>query len=1377
MEELLINQTTSLCNGNVRCNGYEAASSMTSNNEPREAPVSNTLVFYVNGKEVSDKDVDPQWTLLWYLRNKLQLTGTKLGCAEGGCGACTVMISKFDRAANKIIHMAVNACLTPVCAMHGLAVTTVEGIGSTRTKLHPVQERIAKAHGSQCGFCTPGIVMSMYALLRSIPKPTMENLEVAFQGNLCRCTGYRPIIEGFKTFTEEWEQSQLMANVRDNDKNDTRVCSLGDACCKRAFTSEPTEVFNSKEFCPYDPTQEPIFPPKLKIESRLDEQFLIVKGTNVTWYRPTILKTLLALKDQFPNAKIVIGNTEIGVEVKFKHLVYPVLIQPMQIREMREIVETQSALKVGASVTLVELEEALKHQIKIKPDYSTRIFVEIINMLHWFAGKQIRNVAAVGGNIMTGSPISDLNPIFMAAGIKLNLSSLTHGNRTILMDHTFFVGYRRNVVLPEEVLVSIDIPLTKQNQYFIAYKQAKRRDDDIAIVNMALNVYFVPDSSTIQEAHLAFGGMAPTTILARRTCQKMIGRKWNKSILEEVYDSLIEELPLEDNAPGGMIKYRLSLTLSLFFKGFVHISKQLSQYTSDVEFLPKELESASDCFHYKAPKSSQYYQVVPKGQESHNLLGRPIVHTSAFKQVTGEALYCDDMPKFTGELYLALVLSTRAHAKILRVDPTKALSMEGVVSFFSAKDIAEDRRWIGPVFHDEEIFVSEKVTSNGQIIGAIVAIDQSIAQAAARMVKVEYENIEPIIISLEDAIKYKSFFPNCPKRIIKGNAEKAFAEADHVLEGEVRIGGQEHFYLETHAAIAVPRDGDELEVFCSTQHPTEIQKLIAHVLNIHINRVNVRVKRLGGGFGGKESRPVLLAIPVAFAAHKLQKPVRCMLDRDEDMMVSGTRHPFLFRYKVGFNNNGLIKVVAVHIYSNAGYSHDLSIAVLERAMFHFENAYKIPVSEVYGYACKTNLPSNTAFRGFGGPQGMFVAENIIRQIANYLQKDVVKLSKLNLYKEGDVTHYNQQLLNCTLDRCWNECLASSCYNERLAEVQRYNKENRFKKRGIAIVPTKFGIAFTVLFLNQGGALVHIYTDGSVLISHGGVEMGQGLHTKMIQVASKVLKVSPDKIHIVETATDKVPNTSATAASAGSDLNGMAIMNACKEIMKRLQSIIDSNPDSTWEDWIKTAYLQRISLSATGFYQTPNIGYSFETNAGAPFNYFTYGVACTEVEIDCLTGDHEVLRTDIVMDLGESLNPAIDIGQVEGAFIQGYGLFTIEEMIYSPTGVLFSRGPGAYKLPGFTDIPKEFNVSLLKGVSNPRAVYSSKAVGEPPLFLASSVFFAIKEAIQAARKDMNIHDYFRLDAPATSAHIRNACIDNLTMKIKEPDLKKQWNMVP
>lgn len=1340
--------------------------------------LSHTLVFYVNGVEVKESSVEPEWTLLYYLRNKLGLCGTKLGCAEGGCGACTVMISRFDRVTKKPIHYAANACLTPICAVHGLAVTTVEGIGSTKTKLHPVQERIAKAHGSQCGFCTPGIVMSMYALLRTMPKPHIGDLEVAFQGNLCRCTGYRAIIEGYKTFTEEWEKVQRLPQQNGNDQG--TVCAMGDNCCKRVFTSEPNELFDTKAFRPFDPTQEPIFPPKLQISPKHDEEYLIMKGKNITWYRPIDLNEILTLKKNFPNAKIIVGNTEVGVEMKFRNILYPVLINPTKVKEMCETIETEGYLQVGASVSLIEMEVKLREQIKNKSEFQTRIFTGIVDMLHWFAGKQIRNVAAVGGNIMTGSPISDLNPVFMAAGIKLNLCSLNNGYRSVPMDHNFFTSYRRNIVAPDEILVSISIPYSLENQFFVAYKQAKRRDDDIAIVNIALNVFIGSDIS-VKEAHIAFGGLAPTTVLARKTCKKIIGRKWNLKILEMVYDSLNEEFPLSGDAPGGMILYRRSLTLSLFFKSFIFVLKLLSQNplfnNKELEKelkIPKEWDSVTEGFHYKMPCSSQYFQVAPEDQRSTDLIGRPVVHLSALKQATGEALYCDDVPKINGELYLAFVLSTQAHANILKIDSSKALEMEGVVAFFNNKDAPNNKT--GPIFHDEEVFLSKRVTSQGQVIGVIVAVDQLIAQRAAKSVKVEYEVLTPIV-SIEDAVLKKSFFPGFPIRMIRGNADKAFAEADHIVTGEARMGGQEHFYLETNACIAIPKEEDEIELICSTQHPAEIQKAVAELMHLSMNKVIVRAKRLGGGFGGKESRAAVVALPVSLAAYKLRKPVRCMLDRDEDMMMSGTRHPFLNKYKVAFNKDGKIQALEIEIYANGGYSMDLSRGVVERAMFHCENAYNIPNTKIIGYICKTNLPSNTAFRGFGGPQGMFAAENIIRDIADFLGRDPVQIAEINLYKEGDVTPYNQTLSYCTLERCWQQCLNKSNFTKRQEEIRRYNKEHRFKKRGIAILPTKFGIAFTVLFLNQGGSLVHVYHDGSVMIAHGGVEMGQGLHTKMIQVASRIFKVNPTKIHIPDTATDKVPNSSPTAASASSDLYGMAVLKACTEIMNRIQPIIDKDPEGTWEKWIKEAYLQRIGLSATGFYKTSDVGYCFETNSGVAFDYFTYGVSCSEVEIDCLTGDHQLLRTDIVMDLGESLNPAIDIGQVEGGFIQGYGLYTMEEMIYSPTGTLMSRGPGAYKIPGFADIPQEFNVSLLKGAPNPRAVYSSKAVGEPPLFLACSAFFAIKEAIKAAREDMNIKKILKLEAPATAARIRMACVDELTLKVGEGDGKPAWNLVP
>ncbi|XP_051157348.1 xanthine dehydrogenase-like [Leptopilina boulardi] len=1345
-------------------------------NGKKSEKISNNLVFYVNGVEVRENQAQPEWTLLYYLRNKLGLVGTKLGCAEGGCGACTIMISKYDRERKKIINFSANACLMPLCAIHGLSVTTVEGIGSTRTKLHPVQERIAKAHGSQCGFCTPGMVMSMYSLLRSNSNPKMENLKSALDGNLCRCTGYRPILEGFKTFTDEWKES--LSLIKNGTSNDS-VCPMGENCCKRAFTSEPNELFDSNAFRPYDPTQEPIFPPKLMISSVFDEEYLIIKGKNVTWYRPNNLQNLLILKNRFPNSKIVVGNTEIGVEVKYKNCHYPIFIQPSRIKEMNEIIECKE-LHIGASITLSDLEDLLKHQIKINEESKTKIFKSIINMLHRFAGLQIRNVASIGGNIITSSPISDLNPLFIAAGVKLKVASLRLGFRTISMDHLFMTGYRTNLVEPDEVLVSIAIPFSHSNQYFVAYKQSRRRDDDIAIVNMALNLFFTPSKekevAIVQNANLVFGGMGPTTIVAKKTSESLIGEKWNRGILDKTYNNLLKEFSLSDDAPGGMVSYRKSLALSLFFKAFTFVENQLESIQRQTS-LKQEL--AFEEFVFKDPTSSQYFQVVPNNQSSWDLIGKPVVHSSAMKQATGEALYCDDVQQFRDEVHLAFVLSTKAHANILKIDPSDALALNGVIAFFDASDInssetEEDRNIYELIARDEPIFARKTVFCQGRPIGAIVAIDQLTAQKAAAIVKVEYETLSPII-TIEDAITHKSFF-SPPTIMISGKPVEAFEKADHVLMGEIRIGGQEHFYLETQATVAIPRDGDQLEVFCSTQNPSEVQKLIARLLGLPSNKITIRVPRIGGGFGGKDTRASMVALPVAYVAYKLQKPVRCMLDRSEDMMMTGNRHPFLHKYKIGFDNSGLIKVVEVEMYLNAGCTLDVSGAVLERGMFHFENSYKIPSSKITGYLCKTNLPSNVAFRGFGGPQSMFLAENMIRDVAEFLRRDEMDLIEMNFYKEGDVTHYNQRLDYCTLERCWQECLRSSDFRRRQHEIAEFNKSNRYRKRGISVVSSKHGIAFSEQFLNQGGALVNVYLDGSVLITHGGVEMGQGLHTKMIQVASRVLQLDSEKISIGETSTDKIPNTTTTGSSISSDMYGMAVLEACEEIMRRIKPVIDDNPTASWEKWISEAYLRRIQLSATGFHKTPDVGYCRETNSGMLYHYFTYGVACSEVKIDCLTGDHQVLRTDIVMDLGESLNPAIDIGQVEGAFLQGYGLFTLEEIVYSREGSLLSRGPGTYKIPGFSDIPQQFNVSLLKGAPNPRTIYSSKAVGEPPLFLASSVFFAIKEAIKSARNDSNIVARFQFDSPATAEKIRMACEDQFTSRIKS-DGKKAWNVVP
>uniref|UniRef100_A0A673BTV6 Xanthine dehydrogenase n=1 Tax=Sphaeramia orbicularis TaxID=375764 RepID=A0A673BTV6_9TELE len=1206
-----------------------------------------------------------------------------MGCAEGGCGACTVMLSRLKGDH----HYSVNACLAPLCSLHLVAVTTVEGIGSVAQTLHPVQERIAKAHGSQCGFCTPGIVMSMYALLRNKATPTMDDLDDAFQGNLCRCTGYRPILEGYRTFTK-------VGTPRNTQET-----------CRTHRKPEATPLFDAKDFVPFDPTQEVIFPPELMVKTDRS-QSLCFHGDRTVWLQPNSLEELLSLKWKHPEARVVVGNTEVGIIF-------------------------------GASCSLSLMEAELRRAVDSLPLHQTQVFLAVLEQLRWFAGRQIRNVAVSSETEQSMGSGLGLG-LALGLGVWVRVSpGIRDGSRLVQMDSRFFTGYRRTALRPQEVLVSLEIPYSKKTQFMSAFKQSPRREDDISIVTAAMSVTFSPDTSLVEELKLSYGGMAPTTVLAERTAKELIGRPWGEELLQAACSSLAEEMTLDPSAPGGMVTYRRTLTLSLFYKFYLTVLLKLRDQVW--------------IYHQETPSSVQVYQEVPQGQHLDDVVGRPIMHLSALKQATGEAVYCDDIPLYENELYLALVTSTKAHAHILSIDTSLAVSMPGVVCCLFSEDVPGSNS-TGPIVYDESVLADGQVTCVGHIIGAVVADTQSHAQRAAKAVKIQYEELPTVV-----TIQVTSHTPRVTSHTPKVTSHTPKVTSHTTASGDMHMGGQEHFYLETNVTLAVPKEDGEMELFVSTQSASKTQSLVAKALGVASNRILVRVKRMGGGFGGKESRTTILSTVVAM------RPVRCMLDRDEDMLVTGGRHPFYAKYKVGFLDNGQVVALDVSYYSNTGNSMDLSLSVMERALFHMENSYSVANIRGRGFLCRTNLPSNTAFRGFGGPQGMIVAESWVTDVAQRLGRPAEevrghRIRRLNLYKEGDRTPYNQVLDQFTLDRCWDECLRRSDYKQRRAAAHLYNRQNRWTKRGLAVVPTKFGISFTAVFLNQAGALVHIYTDGSVLVTHGGTEMGQGLHTKMVQVASRVLGVPISKIHISETSTNTVPNTSPTAASASSDLNGAAVHNACQVLVERLQPYRSANPKGCWEDWVKAAYFDRVNLSANGFYRTPDLGYDFNSNCGRVFDYYSYGVACSEVEVDCLTGAHKNLRTTVVMDVGHSLNPAIDIGQVEGAFMQGLGLFTLEELHYSPKGVLLTRGPGSYKIPAFGDIPSHLTVSLLRDAPNAKAIFNSKAVGEPPLFLASSVFFAIKDAVSAARSEVGLSGPFRLDSPASAERIRNACTD-------------------
>ncbi len=735
-----------------------------------------------------------------------------------------------------------------------------------------------------------------------------------------------------------------------------------------------------------------------------------------------------------------------------------------------------------------------------------------------------------------------------------------------------------------------------------------------------------------------------------------------------------------------------------------------------------------------------------------------LYHDSAHKHVSGESVYINDMDGGARMLYGHVLYSPYAAARIISIDGSQAQSMAGVYAVMTARDIPGANQ-MGPVVHDEPCLAAEKVDFIGQAVVLVAAETAMLAKAAAEKVVVQYEEL-PAIVTLEEAME-KGNALGTPRIINRGDVDNALDQSPHQLKGTLSTGAQEHWYLETQSCICVPGEDEEMNVFSSTQHPSETQAIVAEVLGIARNAVTVETRRMGGAFGGKETQANHVAAWAALLAWRTRRPVKIHLFRDDDQIMTGKRHPFHAFYDIGFDDQGKILAWKVFLHSNAGATTDLSMAIMERAVFHATNAYYIPHVKVEGKVWKTNLPSNTAFRGFGGPQGMAVIENALDRVARYLKKDAADIRYLNFYgvEDRNITHYGQVVENNRLFNLFEQLVASSEYFQRRGLINDFNRNNEFVKRGIALTPVKFGISFTTSFLNQAGALINIYQDGTVLVNHGGTEMGQGLHVKMVQVVAQSLGISPGRIKVSPTNTSKVPNTSATAASSGSDLNGMAIKNAAEKLRNRLAPLAvkqlmaqkkdacyndaeivfyndhvfpESDPANRlpFQDLIIQAYYAQVSLSATGFYKTPEIYFDKARGRGKPFHYFAFGMAVAEVEVDILTGHYKNIRTDILHDAGRSLNKNVDLGQVEGGFIQGVGWCTTEVIKWTEKGVMLNHSPDTYKIPSVQDVPPDFRVALLEGAPNPNTIRQSKAVGEPPFMLSLSVWLAIKDALSS-----------------------------------------------
>tara|TARA_R110000764_G_scaffold162718_4_gene250030 strand:+ start:1529 stop:3883 length:2355 start_codon:yes stop_codon:yes gene_type:complete len=752
------------------------------------------------------------------------------------------------------------------------------------------------------------------------------------------------------------------------------------------------------------------------------------------------------------------------------------------------------------------------------------------------------------------------------------------------------------------------------------------------------------------------------------------------------------------------------------------------------------------------------------------IAGQSALHDSAWLHVRGQARYIDDLLEPEGLLHAAVGHSEQAHARILSMDLSAVRAYPGVVAVITLADVPGHTD-IGPVFPGDPVLASELVEHIGQPIFAVAATSHTAARKAARLAKVEYEPLHAVL-STQEALD-KSFFVRPSHTQQRGDPDQALAAAPHRLKGEINVGGQEHFYLESQVAMVEPQEDGGMFVHTSSQHPSEVQKLVAEVLGLPIHAVQAEVRRMGGGFGGKETQAAALGCVAALLAHVTGKPVKYRLSRPDDMVQTGKRHDFFNTYDIGFDDQGLIQGAEIMVAGRCGFSPDLSNAIVERAMFHSDNGYFLDQARVTGHCCKTHTVSNTAFRGFGGPQGMMVIEQAVDDIARHLQLDPLDVRKRNLYRPGrDTTHYGQVIEQHILPELVAQLEASSDYRARREEITAFNKQNLILKRGLALTPVKFGISFTAKHLNQAGALVLIYTDGSLHVNHGGTEMGQGLYIKIAQVVAAAFQVDVDKVKVSATRTDKVPNTSPTAASSGSDLNGMAALDACEKIKVGLvafaaeqygckpeqvrfenNQVVAGEERLDWAEFVQKAYMHRVSLSSSGFYATPRIHYDFATGRGHPFLYYANGAACSEVVLDTLTGEYRVLRTDILHDVGQSLNPDIDIGQIEGGFVQGMGWLTTEELVYNDKGRLMTTGPATYKIPAVSDTPPDLRVNLLAASPNREAtVFRSKAVGEPPLMLGIAVWSAMRDAVAS------LTDYRYsppLDTPATPERMLNA----------------------
>lgn len=1355
----------------------------------RLSTYSNELKFWLNGREIIIQNPPPDTLLVNYIHES-GLTGTKVGCEQGGCGACTVMVTR--KVSDGVDHRAINSCLRPLCGLADSEITTIEAIGNLHDGLDPVQHRIAVYNGTQCGFCTPGFVMNMHSYLQDHPKPDEQEIEDLFGGNLCRCTGYRPILHGMKTF----------ACGYDSCKDKTQPCAL-------------------------DPFFELHVKPQI---SKIDTKHLPAPGKserlyfhkkNLHWIRPVTLQEVLEIKQELVDhagvgeVRFVVGNTATGI---YPHEKPRFLIDISQIPELHHLSHCETAgIHAGAAVPIQDLMDHAEEMIKKLPHQVTVGLKQFAEHAKAIAGIQVRNAGSIAGNIFitkshtkSGVPFpSDLFTVLATLGTTVQIVS----NK--------YQGQAKGFTLPEmpvaeelppdALITSFHIPLTKNREYVRTYRIARRPQMAHPVVNAGFRC-LLDDKNAVTEIHMIYGGLATCNGRLHETEKWLLGKTWDEHTLSEAMKVLREEVasiivPMEEE--GFTNEYRGELAANFFYKFYLHVAKQLNN---------------ASIGELNASAAEPHVRPLSSGQQNFDIddmmlpLTSPIAKRTAVSQATGEVKYCHDLPLPPGGYYGELVMSTRPHAYfkfsagLKNTEERLRQEFPGVVALVTVADIPKGGHNHIGLGGDDPVFCDREVTHVGAPICLVAADRLETARAAAAYVSSEcisYEDL-PAVVCFDEAIAKGNVMPHSrtaapdPDKkvleVVRGGSNLDWLsdttkpmEGQTLVTGTMRTTAQSHFYMETMSALALPGSYDEVTIHSSTQNPNADQAQIARVLGIKANQVTVHVEQLGGGFGGKQNRAVFIGAMAAVAMKKLRRPIRIKFTRETDMQNVGKRHPHISDYQASYSDDGIINAMNLDLRADGGSSIDCSLAVMKGGVMMSDGCYRTPTFRSSAMLYKTNKTSNTAMRTFGQVQPHLLVEDAIEHIAFDLSKRTGRtvtpeeIRRKNMYESSeyesaDATHFGQPLWYCDLREQWDSLYDSADFEERLKQVELFNKKNRWRKRGISMVPLKYGIGFKQMpALNTSTALVHINKeDGSVTVVHGGVEMGQGLHTKIAQVVAHELNVPLPFVRIVRNNTDVIVNAPATAASTGFDLNGGAVVMACRTLKKRLDGVCDEvrrrQPElgdlrlqwrEKWPVIVQHAWTQRVNLSAAELYRAPHYDTPVDHyERGKFFAYFTYSFSISEVEIDVLTGEFTVLRADLLYDAGKSPNPAIDIGQIEGGYIQGLGFVTTEEPIFDHDGRLVTDNVWTYKTPCSKTIPIDMRVSLVprdtascfkQEQAGLLAVKASKSTSEPTLSLGNSAYFAIKHAIMAARREQTGRDeWLELPVPLSCQRIQQAC---------------------